>query len=418
MRRLAHAVFFITVLALLTVPFAGCSASSQSGSPVQSGTSNPAATENAAKLQASPSSKASSVSKEPLKIGAVLSITGPNAPLGRAESNALKLLEEELNAKGGINGRLVNVITYDDESDETKAVMVVKKLISDDNALAIIGSTGSGQTLAMMPVVEGASVPLVSLASAAKIVDPVQKWIFKTAQRDSSAVSKIDDYLKQKGLTKAAIIFDSNAYGVSGKEQLEALAPADGITIVSKETYNSKDTDMTAQLTRIKGSNAQALIVWGSNPGPAIITKNARELNMTMPILHSAGSANDAFIKTAGKAANGVLIPTSKMLVADDLPASDPQKPVLIHFREAYKAKYGEVPGTFAGNAYDAFQLIVHAIEKKGATRAQIRDGIESTENLVGINGIFNMSAKDHNGLSKDGFVMIEVADGKWTLAK
>ncbi|MDA8187876.1 MAG: ABC transporter substrate-binding protein [Dehalococcoidales bacterium] len=241
----------------------------------------------------------------------------------------------------------------------------------------------------------------------------------KASERQFCAVaSRLYDYLKEKGLTKVAVFNDSNAYGVSGKEQLEDLAPSEGMTIVAKESYGSKDTDMSTQLTKIKGSGAQALIVWGSNPGPAIITKNARQLNLGIPILQSAGVANEAFIELAGDAANGVILPTSKMLIVDELPASDPQKSVLTQFRDTYKAKYGTSPDTFAGNAFDAFHLIAKAIESNGPTRAKIRDGIESVKNMVGINGIFNMSPSDHNGLTKGGFVMIEIIDRKWKLAK
>ncbi|HOO55740.1 MAG TPA: ABC transporter substrate-binding protein [bacterium] len=355
-------------------------------------------------------------SEEVIKIGAILSVTGRGSPIGEPEKDTTLMLEEQINNAGGINGKKIKIIMEDTEGNETKAMMAAKKLIEKDNVTAIIGPSLSGTTLAIANYIEEAGVPMVSCAASIKITDPVKKWIFKVAFSDRHSVSKILTYLSEKGINKVALIYDSNAYGSSGKDELLQLAPQRGFEVVAQETFNGDDTDMTAQLTHIKGTEAEAIICWGTNPGPAVITRNMKQLKMELPLVQSHGVANEKYIELSGDAANGVIMPAGRMIVTEQLPDTDPQKSVLLEYKKAFEAKYNRAPDHYGGHAYDAVLLVVNAIEKVGLDKAAIRQEIENTKDFVGTDGIFNFSAEDHNGLSENALVMVGVENGNWKL--
>ena len=358
--------------------------------------------------------------KTAYKIGAIFAATGPASSLGEPEKNTLEMLVEEINAKGGINGHPIEAVIYDTEGDEAKALVKVKRLINNDQVLAIIGPTRSGTSLAIVDTVTRAQVPMVSCAASWKIIrDPktgqTRKWIFKTPQSDSLAVEKIYDYLTKNGITKVAIMTVSNGYGDSGREELKRLAPKYGITITADERFGQDDTDMTAQLTRINGTDAQAVIVWAVQKAPAIVAKNMRELGMNKLLVMSHGVATKKFIELAGDAAEGIILPAGRLIVAEQLPDTDPQKSVLLDYKKKYEARYGPV-STFGGHAYDAFMMLVKALEKAGPDRAKIRDELEKIKGFVGTGGVFNMSPGDHEGLTKEAFVMVRIKNGDWEL--
>jgi len=355
--------------------------------------------------------------EETYKIGALFAVTGPASPLGTPEKETVEMLQEEINAAGGVNGHPIEVIIYDTETDETKAVTLAKKLIEQDKVLAIIGPSTSGETLAIVDTIEQAGVPLVACAAATQIVDPVKKWVFAAPQTSDAAVQEIYDYAKANGIDRVAIMTASDGFGDGGKGSLEKLADAKGITIVAAESFGKTDTDMTPQLTKIKGTDAQAVIVWGTNPGPAVIAKNMKQLNMEIQLFQSHGVANATFIELAGEAANGVILPAGKLMVHQDISDDDPQKEVLTEYAEAFEAKYDKPANTFGGHAYDALHIVVNALEAAGPDKAKIRDEIEKM-NFVGTAGVFQMSPEDHNGLGKGSFVMIEIVGGDWTQAK
>jgi branched-chain amino acid transport system substrate-binding protein len=237
------------------------------------------------------------------------------------------------------------------------------------------------------------------------------------------AVEKIYTKLQADGLQKIAIITVSNGYGDSGRVQLQNLAAKYGLSIVADERYGAKDTDMSAQLTKIKGTDAQAIVCWGTNPGPAVIAKNRKQLGITIPLYNSHGVASPKFIELSGGAAEGTFLPAGKLIVVDQLGASDPQRALLAEYKADYEGKFGAgTVNTFGGHAYDALIIAVKAIENAAengeVTRATIRDEIEKVQDFVGTGGIFNFSTEDHNGLTKDGFVMVEIKDGTWKLAE
>jgi branched-chain amino acid transport system substrate-binding protein len=354
----------------------------------------------------------------PIKIGALFAVTGPAAFLGEPERNTAKMVVDEINKAGGVKGRKLELVVYDTAGDATKAVQLATKLIKDDKVAAIIGPSTTGETMAVIPVVEKEQIPLISCSAGSKISDPVKKWVFKTAQNDALAVGKIYEYLQKQKQNKVAILTVSDGFGSSGREQLKAQASKYGITLVSDDTYGPKDTDMTAQLTKIRGSQAQALIVWGTNPGPAVIAKNAKQLGLKMPLYMSHGVSSKKFIDLAGDAAEGVRLPSGKVLVCDLLPNSESQKKSLISFVKDYQNHYKVEGDHFGGHAWDAVMLLKNAIERGDETPAAIRDQLEKTRNFCGIGGTFTYTAQDHAGLGKDAFVLVEIKNKDWVILK
>lgn len=362
--------------------------------------------------------QADAKSLEPYTVGAVLALTGPAASLGQPERDTAQLIEEQINRAGGINGHPLKLVIYDTAGEESKCVLAVKRLIEQDKVIAIIGPSRTGESLALIDTIERAKLPLVSCAAGIQIVQPVRPWIFKTPQSDVLAVMKIIDYLKPKKITRIAILSESNAFGESGKTELKNRLPSAGISIVAEESYGDKDTDVSTQLTRIRVKNPQAIIDWGTSVGSALVTKNARQLGITCPIIMSHGVANETYLRLAGEAANGVVLPAGKLLVAQDLPKKDPQRKLLLKYTADFREKFGRETDTFGGHAYDSLHLIIRALRKVGPDPAKIRVELEKTKKFVGTGGIFNFSPKDHNGLTKDAFVMVKVVKGKWAWEK
>jgi branched-chain amino acid transport system substrate-binding protein len=353
-----------------------------------------------------------------MKIGALFSVTGPPSFLGEPERNTAKMVVDEINAKGGINGTKLELVVYDTQGDATKAVQAANRLIKEDKVVAIIGPSTTGESMAVIPVAEKERVPLISCAAGSKITDPVKKWVFKTAQNDGLAVAKIFEHLNRKKINKVAILTVSDGFGSSGREQLKANAARFGIQIVVDDTYGPKDTDMTSQLTKIRGSQAQAIICWGTNPGPAVIAKNVKQLGIKLPLYMSHGVSSKKFIELAGDASQGIILPSGRVIVSDVLPSSDKQKKSLIAFVKDYQNHYKAEGDHFGGHAWDAVMLLKGAIERGGRTPATIRDQLEKTRNFPGIGGVFTYTTADHAGLTKDAFVLVEIRNKDWSLVK
>ena len=235
---------------------------------------------------------AGAAEKAPYSVGAVFSVTGGASFLGEPERNTVKMVEEWVNAGGGIQGHPLRVIVEDTKSDEAQAVLSVRKLLEKDKVAAIIGPSTTGESMAVVPIMEKAQTPLISCAAALSIVTPKEEldrilssktfempkkqnqWIFKTPQTDTSAVEAIYDHMKKKGITRVAIISVTAGFGDFGRQELKRVAPVYGISVVADERYGPKDSDMTAQLTKIKGTDAQALVNWSIGPPQVIVTKN------------------------------------------------------------------------------------------------------------------------------------------------
>lgn len=362
--------------------------------------------------------------EEPYKIGAIFSITGPGSSLGIPERDTAAMLEADVNARGGVKGpdgklHPVKLVIYDDASDETKAVLAAKKLIDEDRVTAIVGTTLSGTSLAIVDAVQKAQIPMISCAAASKIVDPAaeRRWIFKTPQSDHLIVAVLADYLKAKGLTRVGWLNVDYAFGQLGWIEFEKATRAMGLTVAANEKFGQKDVDMTAQLTRVKAANPQAVVVWSIPPSASIATKNYADLGFRVPMFQSHGIGNMKFIELAGPASNGVTFPAGKLLVAEQLGDSDAQKSVLLGYARDFEARFGP-RNTFGGHAWDAVQLALKAIAKAGPDRAKVREAIEATRNFVGITGVFDFSPADHNGLDRRAVTMIQIVDGQWRIAK
>jgi branched-chain amino acid transport system substrate-binding protein len=352
------------------------------------------------------------------KIGAVLSVTGPASFLGDPEKRTLEIYVDEINAKGGVSGQKLQLVIYDDGGDANNARTFATRLVEEDKIAAMVGGTTTGATMAMIPVFEEAQIPFISLAGAIQIIEPVRKWVFKTPHTDRMACEKIFGDLKRRNMTTVALISGTDAFGKSMRDQCVAIAPKAGINVAHEETYGPRDSDMTPQLTNIRNkAGVQAVINPGFGQGPAIVTRNYRQLGVALPLYQSHGVASRQFVDLAGAAAEGVRLPAAALLVADKLSDGDPQKAIVVNYSKTYTQKTGQAVSTFGGHAYDGLMILTQAMQRaKSADRSKVRDEIEKTKGYVGTGGIVNMSPADHMGLDLSAFRMLEIRKGDWTL--
>ena len=351
-----------------------------------------------------------------IKIGAILAETGPSF-LGVPEANTLRMLTEEINAKGGVKGSKIELIVKDSGGNPEKAISFAKQLIEEEKVFAIIGPSTSGETMKIKNIAEQAETLLLSCAAAAVIVNPVAKWVFKTPQMDSDAVKSIYMEMNKMGIKKIAVVAGNTGFGKAGKAQLLEIAPQFGIEVVISEVYDKAATDLSAVVAKLKANkDVQAVVNWSIVPAQSIIIKNIRQAGWDVPIFQSHGFGNIKFVQAAGEAAEGTIFPAGRLLVADVLPDSNPQKSVLVKYKSDYEGKFKEDVSTFGGHAYDALMILVKAVEEAGLDKNKVRDAIEGMSGFVGTGGIFNFSAEDHNGLGLDAFEMMTVKDGKFAL--
>ena len=355
---------------------------------------------------------------DPIKIGSILSVTGPASFLGEPEKKTLEMYVERLNKEGGVQGRKVELIVYDDGGAADKATTFTKRLVESDKVDILIGGSTTATTMAAVPLAERNEIPFISLAGAVNIVEPVKKWVFKTPHTDRMAAEKVFADMKKRGITKIGLISEDAGFGKSGHDQSLAVVKNFGIEIVADEVYSPKDPDVTAQLTKIKNAaGIQAVFNFGFGQGPAIVTKNYKQLGLALPLYESHGVASKDYIRLAGDAAEGVRLPAAGLVVPDQLGATDPQKPVVIAFKKEYEAAFKTDVSTFAGHAYDGLQIALAAIRRAGSLdKAKVRDEIEKTSGYVGTGGLVSMTATDHMGLSPSAFHMVEIRKGEWAL--
>jgi branched-chain amino acid transport system substrate-binding protein len=357
---------------------------------------------------------------QPIKIGAIFSVTGPPAFLGAPEEKTARMLIDNINAKGGVLGRKIEVIIKDSGGSTEKAVSFAKQLIEEDKVLAIIGPSTSGETLAIKALCEENKMILVSCAAAEDIVNPVAKYVFKTPQKDSQAVTWIYRTMKEKGISKIAVLTGNDGFGKGGKKQLEDLAKTEGIEILANEVYDVKAHDFMDVVTKVKGTpGVQAVVNWTVAPAQSIVSKNMKQIGLNVPLFLSHGFGNLKYVEQAGVAAEGILFPAGRLLVVDVLPDTHPQKKVLAAYKKDYETLYKEDVSTFGGHAYDALMIVVEALKQAGQPdREKVRGAIENLKGVVGTAGIFNYSPTDHTGLDLNAFEMLTVKDGKFTIYK
>ncbi len=362
---------------------------------------------------------------KPIKIGALFALSGPAAFIGTPTKLVAEMAVAEINKAGGIQGRPLKLVMADTEGDPTKAVMAVKRLIEVEKVIALIGPTRTGTGMAIKPIVERARIPIVMTVGG----DPVimeggrfgtARYIFKAPQRSSTAVKKIYLYLKDHRLKRVAILTATDGFGQDGKRWLKKLAPKFGLTIVGEESFNPSDTDMSGQLRRLMTKKPQVIICWTIGPAGAIVAKDVKRLGIKVPLFQCHGLPGPKYIELAGPAAEGNLMPSTKLMAWKQLPDSDPQKPVIAHFVHLYRDVYDldrAFPiNTHSGYAWDAVNLLVLAMKKAGPDPQRIRDELEKINGYVGISGIYRLSPKDHCGLDVDSMIIVKVENGKWKL--
>ena len=357
--------------------------------------------------------------KETIKIGAIFAVTGGASFLGAPEAKTAEMVVEELNTNGGVNGKQIELIIKDSSANPEKAISFAKQLIEEDQVVAIIGPSTSGETMQIKDLCESYKVPLVAAAAAEAIVDPVASYVFKTPQKDSYVAKWIFSTMQSMGIKRICVVAANSGFGNAGKGQLEKYAPEFGIEVAIAETYDRAATDLTALLTKLKAQNVDAVVNWSIVPAQSIVPKNMKQLGMDILLFQSHGFGNIKYVEAAGEAAEGIIFPAGRLLVADKLPDSNPQKKTLVAYKTAYESKYGEAASTFGGHAYDALMLVVEAMKKANSTdRTEIRNALESIKGFPGTGGIFSFSASDHNGLGMDSLEMLTVRDGQFDLLK
>jgi len=346
---------------------------------------------------------------ETIKIGAILAVTGPAAFLGAPEAKTLEMLAAQVNAAGGIKGMKVELLIKDSAGDAEKALSLAKQLVEEDKVFAVIGPSTSGESMKIKQYMDENATLLLSCAAAESITTPIMKWVFKTPQNDANAVRWIFTDMKKKGLKKVGVLASNSGFGKAGQGQLEKLAPEFGIEIAISETYAKDEVDLDAVVTKLKAKEVQAVVNWSIEPAQSKVPVSIRKMAWNVPIYQSHGFGNIKYAEACGPAAEGVLFPAGRLLVADVLPDTHPQKALLMKYKKDYEEATKEAPSTFGGHAYDAFTLLVKAVEVGGADKEKARTALESLKGFVGTAGIFNFSATDHNGLGMDAFELLTV---------
>ena len=358
--------------------------------------------------------------KEPatVKIGAIFAITGPSF-LGVPESRTAEMLVEQINAAGGVAGMKLELIVKDSGGNPEKAVSFAKQLIEEDKVFAIIGPSTSGESMQIKQICEDSQIILLSCAAAEAIVVPVSKWVFKTPQNDAFAAQAIYATMKDMGIKKIGVVAANTGFGNGGMAQLEKFAPQFGIEIAITESYDRAATDLSALMTKVNAVGVDAVVNWSIVDAQSIIPKNMRQLGMKQPLFQSHGFGNIRYVQVAGEAAEGIIFPAGRLLVADVLPDGHPQKKVLIKYKSDYESRFKEDASTFGGHAWDGVMILVEALKKVGAAdKVKVRDAIEGMKGFVGTGGVFNFSPEDHNGLLLDAFEILTVKGGKFALYK
>jgi branched-chain amino acid transport system substrate-binding protein len=361
---------------------------------------------------------AGGVAHADVKIGSVLSITGPASFLGDPEKKTLEMYVADINAQGGVNGQQIKLFVYDDGGDPNKARTFATRLVEEDKVDAVLGASITGTAMATRGIYEDAGIPFIALAGAAEIVVPVRKWVFKTPHTEPMSCGKIFEDMKKRNITKIAMISGTDGWGKAMRAECIKMAPQSGITVLKDENYGAADSDMTPQLTNIKGTpGVEAVINCGFGQGPAIVTRNYRQLGIAVPLYQSHGVSSKSYIQLAGAAAEGVRLPAAAAIVAEQLPDNDPLKKVVMDYKTKFEKATGQPVSTFGGHMYDALMMLTAAMKRaKSADKSKVRDEIENTKGFVGTGGMVNMSPTDHLGLDLTSFRMIEIKNGDWVL--
>lgn len=361
---------------------------------------------------------ASVAGAQEFKVGAVFSLSGPASFIGAPIRDVAVMAVDRINAGGGINGRPLKLIVEDDGGDPSRTILAVQKLIKRDNVAAVIGPNLTPTAMAVAPVMEEEKVPLIVIVGSRAVVVPPKKWIFKVSLADDLAVKVMLDFMKAKGIKKVALLSDSGPFGKAGHAVISKMAPGYGISIVADESFGPADRDVTVQLTRIRQTNPEAVVAWTAGASGVVVAKNFQQLGFKIPLFGSHGTVFKRFIELGGEAAEGVLMPALKAMVARQLAKDDHYKETVSIFVEAHEKKYGPLGTQFGMAGWDTVNLVAEALGKVGADRGKLRDYIEGRKNFRGVTGLFSFSSEDHDGLIDVALVMVKVEKGDWALAR
>jgi branched-chain amino acid transport system substrate-binding protein len=363
-------------------------------------------------------------SADPIKIGAFFDLTGPSSAIGTPTKLVAEMVVKKINEEGGINGAPLELVIADDEGDPTKAALIAKKFAESDKVVAIIGPTRTDTGMAAKPTIEQMKIPTVMAVGGDAVIAGGKfgsfHWTFKSPQRTTIAVQKIYAYLKQKGMQKIAILTAADGFGKDGKAALETLAAEYGIKIAAAESFQATDSDMTAQLINIKTAAPDAIVCWTIGKAGSIVAKNVKQLGIQVPLFQCHGLPDPKYIELAGKASEGNIMPSTKLMVASQLPDTDPQKKVIQEFIHLYSDVFHydrQFPiNTHSGYAWDAIYIVANAMKKAGTDNEKLRDAIEKTTGYVGVSGTYHITPEDHNGLGVDSMVLVQISEGQWKL--
>jgi branched-chain amino acid transport system substrate-binding protein len=360
------------------------------------------------------------------KVGALLALTGPYSALGTAEQESVKLFADTVNAKGGINGHKIEIVVADTGSDESQAVNQFRKLVTQDNVVAVVGPSSSGEGIATKPTSLSLKTPIIVPASSQSIVTPPDqaKYSFKEFPSTELSLKAQLEYVKSKGWKNVAIIAANNGYGQEPVKTLPGMMGDYGLNLVGSATFPPDATDVTSQLSSLAGKKPDVTLVWAVNPANAIVAKNAKAINYPGTLFNSPGASTSAYIEVGGAATEGTLVQGSKVAVPDAIESSDSQYEALQGLIEAWKKGHQDAPSQYAANGWDCMLILQKALEggkvqpgDAQKTRDAIRDALESqVKDLPGINAVYNFSADSHGPSDIKGLAVLTVKDKKFDL--
>lgn len=362
----------------------------------------------------------STVALAEINVGVTLSATGPAASLGIPERNTVALMPKT------IGGETINYIVLDDASDTTQAVTNTRRFVDERKVDVVIGSSITPASLAMIDVIAEAKTPMISVAASAAIIEPQdekKRWVFKTPQNDSMMALAIADHMAANGVKTAAYIGFSDAYGENWHKEFSKAVAAKNIKLVADERFSRSDTAVTGQVLKIMSAKPDAVLVGGSGTPAALPQKTLKERGYAGKYYQTHGVANADFLRVGGKDVDGTILPAGPVLVAEQLPESNPVRASALEYIKAYEGAHGKGSvSTFGAHAWDAGLILTAAIPealkkaKPGTPefRAALRDALENVKEVPGAHGIFSMSATNHLGLDERARVMVKIENGQW----
>lgn len=433
MKSVAKIPAILTILFVLSMVSAACSPAvapsatptkaPAAASPTEASKTEVQKPEATKPVATSPAAPAKTLA--PYKIGLVISLSGYFTAIGIPTRDAAVALANEINAGGGINGRRLELVVFDDGSDETKAVLAYKKVINDDKVLAIVGPASTGFASAVAPVAEESQVPAFVVAGGTELFKPVRKFIFSFVPSEATMIPEMYRYLKSKGIKKLATLNPMTGTGKMATAYIKETAAKEGFEVVAQESFEPNDKEFTPQLTKIKAAGANGLLVYDGSVASALIAKQMKSMNINIPWVGPYGLLNDAVIKAAGDAFDGLVAATPKFYVPEQLSDDDPQKKLALQYNAVYKKSTGKEADPMGVSGWDPVLAIAEALkrsnpdpDKLAEAQAKLRDAIEGLKNFATVTAVISMSPTDHQGFPPNWMVSVELQGGKFKLLK